>query len=521
MQNEAPVGNNAQRRRNALAGLNNAAFGWNHVKICLIAGVGFFTDSYDLFAISICAQMIEIIYSQSGVADLANPGLANHQDFGLKVASPIGTLVGQLIFGWAADIVGRKKMYGFELMLILITTFGQVLAGNAYGANIYGVLITYRFLMGIGIGGDYPLSAIIVSEFAPTNTRGRMMNAVFAMQAVGQLFAALVSLAVISAFRSHIIANQNSIDQVWRVIIGLGMIPAALATYARLTIPEPPRFTMDVERNLEQAEQDADFVESGKFERIDDRPVQPVKMPKASKRDFKKYYSQWKNSKILVGTSWSWLAQDIAFYGLALNSSTILSEIGFGSPKIPGAPDYIYITLRNSAVGNIILALAGLIPGYVISFALIDVWGRKPIQFTGFAMLTVIFLCMGLGYDVMVEQNRSVAAFVFLYCLSNFFQNFGPNSTTFIVPGEVFPTRYRSTSHGISAASGKLGAIIAQIVFSRLSKNGLKVILLVFAGFMFTGIFSTMLLPETMGISLERLSGEEDREDESMAHEMN
>jgi len=62
--------------------------------------------------------------------------------------------------------------------------------------------------------------------------------------------------------------------------------------------------------------------------------------------------------------------------------------------------------------------------------------------------------------------------FVLLYCLANFFQNFGPNTTTFIVPGEVFPTRYRSTGHGISAASGKLGAIIAQVGFIYLKDKG-------------------------------------------------
>ena len=55
--------------------------------------------------------------------------------------------------------------------------------------------------------------------------------------------------------------------------------------------------------------------------------------------------------------------------------------------------------------------------------------------------------------------------FVFIYCLANFFQNFGPNTTTFVIPGEAFPTRYRATAHGISAASGKVGAIVAQIIF--------------------------------------------------------
>jgi PHS family inorganic phosphate transporter-like MFS transporter len=85
--------------------------------------------------------------------------------------------------------------------------------------------------------------------------------------------------------------------------------------------------------------------------------------------------------------------------------------------------------------------------------------------------------------------------------MANFFQNFGPNTTTFIIPGEVFPTRYRSTAHGICAASGKLGAIIAQF---------LPHILEIFALFMLTGVFSTLLLPETMNKSLEDLAQDDD-----------
>jgi len=101
------------------------------------------------------------------------------------------------------------------------------------------------------------------------------------------------------------------------------------------------------------------------------------------------------------------------------------------------------------------------------------------------------------------------------YCMANFFQNFGPNTTTFIIPGEVFPTRYRSTAHGICAASGKLGAIIAQVGFSRLINIGgtgkfLPHILEIFALFMLTGVFSTLLLPETMNRSLEDLSQEDE-----------
>ena len=72
----------------------------------------------------------------------------------------------------------------------------------------------------------------------------------------------------------------------------------------------------------------------------------------------------------------------------------------------------------------------------------------------------------------MIASSGGRIAFVVLYCLANFFQNFGPNTTTFIVPGEAFPTRYRATAHGISAASGKFGAVVAQLAFQWLKDVG-------------------------------------------------
>ena len=150
-----------------------------------------------------------------------------------------------------------------------------------------------------------------------------------------------------------------------------------------------------------------------------------------------------------------------------------MEAIGFGSPSasLTGG-NKVYVNLKNICVGNMILSAAGLIPGYWASFLLIDSWGRKPIQLMGFTVLTILFCCMGFGYDKLIATDSSKKAFVFLYCLANFFQNFGPNTTTFIVPGEAFPTRYRSTAHGISAASGKLGAIVAQVGFGKLVNIG-------------------------------------------------
>ena len=107
----------------------------------------------------------------------------------------------------------------------------------------------------------------------------------------------------------------------------------------------------------------------------------------------------------------------------------------------------------------------------------------------GFIILTVLFVIMGkyrptsacehlthimlgFGYDALTKTQTDSKWFVFLYCLANFFLNFGPNTTTFIVPGEAFPTRYRSTAHGICPASGKFGAVVAQVGFARMRNIG-------------------------------------------------
>ncbi|CDO76976.1 hypothetical protein BN946_scf184298.g3 [Trametes cinnabarina] len=503
-----------EKRRAALAEIDNAKFSWFHVKVCMVAGVGFFTDAYDIFAINIASTMLGYVYG-----DHVKGALPPNQDLGVKVATPCGTFVGQLLFGWLADLVGRKRMYGIELMLIIIATFGQAVSGQGHAVNIIAVLIVWRFIMGIGIGGDYPLSAVISSEFASTRSRGRMMTAVFANQGWGQFTAALIGFIVVSAFKHALLRDDPNVlahvDFMWRILIGLGCVPGAIALYFRLTIPETPRFTMDVERNVKQAAQDVDnFLTTGSYYVDPDAPIQRVQAPKASRRDFIAYFSRWENLRLLIGTSYSWFALDIAFYGLGLNNSIILTAIGFGSPdaSLKGTAK-VYQNLHNITVGNMVISVAGLIPGYWATFLLIDRWGRKPIQLMGFTMLTILFIIMGFAYDKLTATESGRNAFTFLYCLTNFFQNFGPNTTTFVVPGEAFPTRYRSTAHGISAASGKLGAIVAQVGFGKMVNIGgpnhfVKHLLEIFAFFMLTGIFSTLLIKETKNQTLEELSGE-------------
>ncbi|KAI0366262.1 inorganic phosphate transporter [Pilatotrama ljubarskyi] len=507
-----------------LTEIDNAKFSWFHVKVAFVSGAGFFTDAYDIFAINIVSVMLGYLYGagdETAFSSLPNRSLTTAQEVGIKIATPAGVLFGQLLFGWLGDMLGRKRIYGMELILIIVATFGQTLCAPSTAVSVIGVLTFWRFMMGIGIGGDYPISAVISSEFSSVHIRGRVMAAVFANQGWGQLSATLFSFIIVSAYK-HSFLNDTpsgvllSLDQIWRLIIGLGCIPGAVALYFRLTIPETPRFTIDIERNIRQAGRDLSviLVESEGYTVDPDAVDQRVIAREATAHDFRSYFGKWENLKILIGTAYSWFALDIAFYGLGLNSSLILGAIGFGSPKKGLAPAAeIYQNLHNASLGNLVLSLAGLVPGYWAAFIFIDRWGRKPIQFMGFTVLAVLFIIMGVAYHKMTESSGGRAMFVVLYCFANFFQNFGPNTTTFIVPGEVFPTRYRATAHGISAASGKFGAVVAQLAFQWLKDVGgpnqfLDHILEIFAFFMFTGVLSTMLIPETNQKTLEVLSNE-------------
>ena len=165
------------------------------------------------------------------------------------------------------------------------------------------------------------------------------------------------------------------------------------------------------------------------------------------------------------------------------------------------------------------MACAGSLPGYWAAVLTIDTLGRKPLQVVGFLVLTILFCVLGFAFHLLSET-----AMLALYVVAQFFFNWGPNTTTFIVPGECFPTRYRSTAHGMSAAMGKLGAILAQVISipilsrdappncttsSKSCSPWLNRLMQIFALFMLCGtLVSIFCIPETKGITLEELAGE-------------
>ena len=197
-----------------------------------------------------------------------------------------------------------------------------------------------------------------------------------------------------------------------------------------MTIPETPRYTFDVARDVEKAGEDTKAYIQGKAEGRPDEIRRATVIadsegrldtPKASWGDFYRHYSQWKFGKVLLGTAGSWFFLDVAFYGLGLNNSIILSTIGYSKG------DSMYEIFRRTAVGNLILVCAGAIPGYWVTVATVDTIGRKPIQLMGFTMLTILFVIIGFAYHRLLEHNGALLA---LYVLAQFFFNFGKCPTS-------------------------------------------------------------------------------------------
>lgn len=139
-----------------------------------------------------------------------------------------------------------------------------------------------------------------------------------------------------------------------------------------------------------------------------------LQIPKASFKDFIHHYGQWKNGKILFGVAFSWFTLDVAFYGLSLNTATVLGAIGYGSG------DSVYRILYNLAAGNCILICAGAIPGYWMTVATVDTIGRKPIQLGGFIILTILFIVWGFDY-----KNLKPTGHLAIYVLVQFFFQWG------------------------------------------------------------------------------------------------
>ncbi|PSN65517.1 MFS general substrate transporter [Corynespora cassiicola Philippines] len=566
----------SKRRVWTLQTIDQAPF---QVWVVIVAGVGFLTDAFGLFALNVITPMIGYVYYPNNQDRDQVPSLPKEVKTAMMCSTLAGTMIGQVAFGFAADIVGRRKMYGLELVIIIVGSMLMIMSSNGEhnSMSVGGWLIAWRAVMGLGIGADYPLSAVITAEFAPRKFRARMISWVFFAQPLGQLLANSLSLAAVQAFKSQIEQNKphcspedfacfRAIDRLWRLVVGIGIIPAVLALAFRFTIPESPRYKLDILRNGGTVYQDTrDYfdapeidAENGEMQamptvvpalhahltsrrssemsetapenivasdsdsfsqegsdfgqdpapgltvaRVGDLDYVP---PLASWDDAKQFFIHEGNWHYLLGTSLSWLFLDFAFYGLGFSSPDIVRHIFEVETDAPS----VFRSLFDNSKNTLIMVSIGATIGGLAMIKAIKYSSPKVIQFWGFIVLSVLFMVTGSAWKPLLREDTGRSGIIVLYVVSHIAFNLGPNVTTFIIPAEIFPTRYRCTCHGIAAASGKLGSWLVQIFLAYAFKgNNQKekfsyerdyfgIVLQVMSGFMIAGAITThFLVPET------------------------
>jgi MFS transporter, PHS family, inorganic phosphate transporter len=406
----------------------------------LVSGIGFFTDAYDLFAIGIVSTLLKGQWH----LDAGDLALLNAVMLGAAV-------LGATAFGRLADTIGRTRAYWLSAAIMVLAAVGSALSPNL------ATLVMFRFLLGLGVGGDYPVSAVLMSEYSHHRSRGRMVGLVFSAQAVGLIIGPLTALALLG--------SGVGPELTWRLLLGLGAIPAAAAVWLRRTVPEPPRYQAQPRRRPGGR--------TGPAELLSSRTLVAT----------------------LAATAGCWFLLDYAYYGNTISTPMILALIA------PRASQTTAIAIELA-----IFAVAA-VPGYVLAIARIDRIGHRKLQLVGFALMGACFAVIGL----VPGMTTAVVPFLLAYGISYFFTEFGPNMTTFVLPGELFPTRLRATSHGISAGVGKLGAFIGVFLFPFLQASlGLRGTLLLTAGISVLGALLTLILPEPAGRTLEEISAKVD-----------
>ena len=523
------------------------------------------------------------IYASRNAAsgDDCSPRLLESLTYGVV----LGVIAGMVLLGYWSNHIGRRKgsiltaslMAGGSLGLVALSVLGSLFWSVE---NIFRGTVACLVLFGIGVGGEYPLSASLASEKATeelaknqkvlaerkrksyqrqawtdqsviddaenrsssgkqtqflakmspksisnngsdhfrASNRGRRVQLVFAMQGLGIWFNSLTMLVLLWVLTGQsndgnkgknnddgsgggFEYNTTALLAVWRVTYGIGALVLTFVLLTRIRYLEESKIWLNANNsNAPSSIQTVDSsarhdVTNVNFHSNSDKQQQQQHPPKANtsrtyQNRFKLVHQQYGSR--MFGAGMAWLLWDISFYGNKLFQSTFLLALVGENASLT--------ELTGAAALNATVALLG----YYGAAVLIDLpgVGRKSLQSIGLVSTGALFFACGW-----LSSSSSTGITVTLYLISSFMGQLGPNCTTFLIPAEIVPTDQRTYCHGVCAASGKIGALIAAIFFHFVGSADDGSSLFYLCGFagVLGAVVTQIFVPETAGLDLLEL----------------
>jgi MFS transporter, putative metabolite transport protein len=413
----------------------------------------------------------------------------------VSAATLLGILVGAIALGGLADFFGRKRMFVVE-MIVFVVFLCLVTSSTTALVMVLGL-----FGLGLALGCDYPTAHMIISENTPTSDRGRLVLGAFAFQAIGALFGTAIGFVVLS--------HTPTIDA-WRWMYATALIPALIVAIGRFYITESANWLL--------ARGEIAPAERAVARLLVRKPQYPHGITLACRAQhlvarargvhLGRLFARGHNLRATIFASVPWFLQDLSTYGIGIFTPTILA-IAFGAP-----PDYIRST--GDLITQDILAAKGsalttslLIAGVLVAVVLSDRVGRIKLQIAGFVGCAVGLLLAALSSNLAGDAR---VLFIFAgFMLFNFMTNVGPNSQTYLLAGEVFPTEIRAMGAGFAAGFAKVGAVLTAFFFPiLLNVIGTSALLSWLIAASLLGALVTWLFRiETTGVRLDRIGSDE------------
>ena len=407
-------------------------------------------------------------------------------------ATLFGILIGATALGSLADHFGRKQLFIAEMILFLGFLVAMTLSPS------FPVLLICLFGMGLALGCDYPTAHLVISESIPSNCRGRLVLSAFAFQAVGALFGTAIGYMILKS-------NQSISD--WRLMYATAILPTIIVVLARFFITQSPQWLMSKGKVAEAEKETRRLLQRTPPHPIDielvavpdSEPEHERRKSKVSKLFKKKY----RRATILASVPW--FLQDLATYGIGIFTPTILvSILGHSNSQEQNLAGVIHndmIAAKGAAFLDLLLLV-----GIIFAVFLADRFGRMKLQILGFYGCAVGLLLAALSTHMAPGIGQTVLIFSG-FMLFNFMTNLGPNAMTYLIAGEVFPTKIRGSGAGFAASFAKIGAVATAFLFPMLlSDIGTAPLLYALVGTCLLGAFVTRKFQiETMGVNLEKM----------------